>query len=109
MSNAGKPIEVILTAFEEIPTEAGKTYQISAIDAKGNSGALELNDGGVIIAASAGISDMTGFSNDQLLGSSYYRAPLTVADRQRQPGDPAVSLHWRGNLRFQFRTYHRSH
>ena len=98
MSNAGKPIEVILTAYEEIPTEAGTTYQISAMDAKGNSGALELNDGGVITAASSGISDMTGFSNDQLLGSSYYRAPL--ADRQRQPGDPAVSLHWRAQFAF---------
>ena len=44
------------------------------------------------------MESITGFKRDQLLGSSFYAAPLY--DRQRDPGVPAVTTHWRPQFAF---------
>ena len=73
-------------------------YKASFVGPKGNSSSFEINDGGNIIVVDDGIESITGFTKNDLIGSSFYAAPLF--DRQRDPGTPAVSTHWRTQFAF---------
>ena len=97
-SASGETIDVTMTGFEEVETDAGKVYQISLIGPWFTMGSLELNDGGRIIKVDEGVIEISGFTEEVLLGSSIYKPPLQ--DRQREPGEPAVTTHWRPQFAF---------
>ena len=94
----GKVIEVKMTAFETESNESGTTYKLSFLGPDGTSTNVEMNDGGNIVVVDDGMESITGFKQQQLLGSSFYAAPLY--DRQREPGVPAVTTHWRPQFAF---------
>ena len=91
-------IEVVTTAFAETSTDQGTVYSITVAGPDGTTGDLTLSDGGVITSVSDGVTAISGFTAEELLGTSYYRAPLF--DHQRDRGDPAISLQWRPQFAF---------
>ena len=93
MTKSGERIEVIMTAFEPEATDKGTVYKASFVGPKGNTSSFEINDGGNIILVDSGIEAITGFKESDLIGTSFYSAPLF--DRQRDRGIPAVTNHWR--------------
>ena len=98
MTKNGEKIEVNMTAFNPQSTDKGTVYEASFIGPKGNSSSFKINDGGNIIFVDDGIEAITGFKTSDLLGTSFYSAPLY--DRQRDPGIPAVTNHWRPQFAF---------
>ena len=94
----GQTIEVDMTSFKPVSKENGTTYKISFVGPKGNNTYLEINDGGNITTVDEGVEKITGHKKDELLGTSFYAAPLY--DKQRKPGKPAVSTHWRPQFAF---------
>lgn len=94
----GTVIEVEMTSFETDSSENGTTYKLSFVGPDGTSTYLEMNDGGNIVAVDDATEFITGFEQEQLLGSSFYAAPLY--NRQRNPGVPAVTTHWRPQFAF---------
>jgi 3',5'-cyclic AMP phosphodiesterase CpdA len=94
----GNDIEVLMTSFKPTPTDKGVIYKASFTGPKGNNASFEINDGGNIVSVDETIDSITGFDKDDLLGSSFYAAPLY--DRQRDPGIPMVSSHWRPQFTF---------
>ena len=98
MTKAGERIEVNMTAFKPEPTDKGTVYKASFIGPKGNTSSFEINDGGNIIYVDSSIEAITGFKETDLLGTSFYSAPLY--DRQRDRGIPAVTNHWRPQFTF---------
>ena len=94
----GQTIEVDMTSFKPVSEENGTTYKISFVGPNGNNTYLEINDGGNIITVDEGVEKITGHKKDELLGTSFYAAPLY--DKQRKPGKPAVSTHWRPQFAF---------
>ena len=97
-TKTGDKIEVEVTSFTEVSSDTGTLYSIEARGADGTRATLQLDDGGVISVADVGVSELSGFTRDELLGTSYYRLPLR--DRQRDSGDPAVSPQWRPQFAF---------
>ena len=87
-----------MTAFETESNESGTTYKLSFLGPDGTSTNLEMNDGGNIVVVDDGMESITGFKQEQLVGTSFYAAPLY--DRQREPGVPAVTTHWRPQFAF---------
>ena len=98
MTKLGKRIEVTMTAFKPEQTDKGTVYKASFVGPKGNASSFEINDGGNVIFVDEGIEAITGFQKKDLLGKSFYAAPLF--DRQREPGSPALSNHWRPQFAF---------
>ena len=94
----GAVIEVNMTGIKAESGESGTTYKLSFVGPDGTSTYLEINDGGNIVVADDAVESITGFTKEQLLGSSFYAAPLY--DRQREPGVPAVTTHWRPQFTF---------
>ena len=94
----GKTIDVMMTAFEPVPSDKGTTYKVSFTGPEGNSASFEFNDGGNIIFVDDQVESITGFKKSELVGSSFYSKPLY--DRQRVRGTPAVSNHWRTQFAF---------
>jgi 3',5'-cyclic AMP phosphodiesterase CpdA len=97
-TSEGRVIEVEMTSFKPAQSENGTTYELSFVGPKGNKALAKINDGGNIVIVDDGMQAITGFTKEQLLGSSFYAAPLY--DRQRNPGIPAVSTHWRPQFAF---------
>ena len=87
-----------MTSFKPVSKENGTTYKIYFVGPKGNDTYLEINDGGNIISVDGGVEKITGHKRDELLGTSFYAAPLY--DKQRKPGKPAVSTHWQPQFAF---------
>ena len=98
MTKSGERIEVNMTAFEPEATDKGTVYKASFVGPKGNTSSFEINDGGNIILVDSGIEAITGFKESDLIGTSFYSAPLF--DRQRDRGIPAVTNHWRPQFAF---------
>ena len=94
----GDDIEVDMTDFKPTANATGTIYKASFKGPKGNSASFEINDGGNIISVDEGIESIAGFKKDDLLGTSFYSAPLY--DRQRDPGTPMVTSHWRPQFTF---------
>ncbi|OUT98590.1 MAG: hypothetical protein CBB90_13510 [Gammaproteobacteria bacterium TMED30] len=94
----GQVIEVDMTSFETESSEEGTRYKLSFVGPNGASTNLEMNDGGNIDVVDDAMESITGFKKEALLGSSFYAAPLY--DRQRDPGVPAVTRHWRPQFAF---------
>ena len=94
----GKTIDIVMTAFNPESTDKGTIYKASFIGPKGNTSSLEINDGGNIIAVDDGVEAITGFDRNEVMGSSVYTAPLF--SRQREPGIPVVTNHWRPQFAF---------
>lgn len=97
-TESGAKIEVDMTSFEPTSASTETTYKLSFTGPDGLTGELEISDGGNIINASDGIKSITGFADADLIGTSFYASPLF--DTQRQPGNPAVSTHWRPQFAF---------
>ena len=72
-----------MTSFKPVSKENGTTYKISFVGPKGNNTYLEINDGGNITTVDEGVEKITGHKKDELLGTSFYAAPLY--DKQRKP------------------------
>jgi 3',5'-cyclic AMP phosphodiesterase CpdA len=94
----GKTVEINTTAFKPEKSDKGTVYKVSFAGPEGNSAYFEFNDGGNIIFVDDGVEIITGFKKSELLGTSFYSAPLY--DRQREPGIPTVSSHWRTQFAF---------
>ena len=95
---SGDTVEVKMTAFAPKKAAKGTTYQLSFMGPKGVSTNVEINDGGNITSVDDGIESITGHQSEELIGTSFYSAPLS--DRQKQPGTPAVTEHWRPQFAF---------
>ena len=72
----GAVIEVNMTGIKAESGESGTTYKLSFVGPDGTSTYLEINDGGNIVVADDAVESITGFTKEQLLGSSFYAAPL---------------------------------
>lgn len=85
---------------EAIRNAAGQTtgQRLVARTAGNRRGILEQDSDEVITALDAGITAITGFTGEQLLGTASDKDPLN--DRPRNPGTPAVSTHWRPQFAF---------
>ena len=94
----GARIEVNMTSMEATSASTRATYKLSFLGPDKQAGELEISDGGNILDADDGIKSITGFTDSDLVGTSFYAAPLF--DAQRQPGTPAVSTHWRPQFAF---------
>ena len=73
-----------MTAFAPKKAAKGTKYQLSFMGPKGVSTNVEINDGGNITSVDNGIESITGHQIEELIGTSFYSAPLS--DRQKQPG-----------------------
>jgi 3',5'-cyclic AMP phosphodiesterase CpdA len=92
---------VIEVAVEETIFEASDGTEHGSLTARGRDGIsarLEYDDDDKIVAVDPGVTQLTGFSEDTLIGTDYDRLPLN--DRMRDPGDPRVSTHWRPQFNF---------
>ena len=94
----GTTIDVEMTSFETESSDAGTIYKVSFRGPSGEITHLETNDGGNIMVVDDAIELITGHKKEELLGSSFYKAPLS--DRQREQGTPTVSAHWRPQFVF---------
>ena len=92
----GQAIEILVTSFKKESRENKTIYAVSYMGPKGKTGYFEINDGGNLVLVDKTMESLTGFDEDELLGSSVYASPLF--DRQRQPGVPKVSKHWRNQF-----------
>lgn len=93
----GKDVEVIASR-QQVSGDQGTTYSISATGPKGNKAYIEFNDSGKITLVDEGVTAITGFRKEDLVGTYFYRPPLH--DRQRDRGIPMVSTHWRPQFTF---------
>jgi len=85
--------------MHESRDESGKvvSMRVVARTADGRTGELT-HDMKRLTAVDAGITAITGFSADELVGTEFSKKPLR--DRPRDPGVPAVSRHWRPQFAF---------
>lgn len=97
-TNDGTVIEVNMTSFNTNSSENGTIYKLSFAGPDGTSTYVEINNGGNIVSVDDAMESITGFKQEQVLGSSFYASPLY--DRQRDPGDLAVTTHWRPQFTF---------
>ncbi len=97
----GQELDILITASVAESTDKGTVRTVTA-EVKGSaSGTLQLDESGKISRLDAGILEITGFTKAELIGTRFYRAPLN--DRQRDPGDPAISQHWQHQFAFPIR------
>ena len=97
-TSAGRTIEVDRVSTKPESTENGVTYDFSFVGPKGNETSFKINDGGNIISVDKRMEEIAGYKENELVGTSFYRAPLF--DKQRAPGKPAISKHWRPQFAF---------
>lgn len=97
-TSAGERIEINALSREEASTDQGTVYKVTVAGPDGTRGTLEINDSGVITRIDEGVTAISGFSADELLGTRVYRDLLN--DMQRDRGDPAVSAQWRPQFTF---------
>ena len=91
-NRAQQDVKVQVTGSEEVLTDAGKVRTITVLGPGGELGMVRIDDGGKIIAVDQGLVDLVGYQEDALVATLFYRPPLS--DRQQDPGEPAISLHW---------------
>ncbi len=94
----GEDVDIIMTSLDREAGDKGTLYRISVMGPDGTKARLEINDTGRIVLADDGVSSITGFTTEELVGSEVFSAPLK--DRQRDPGIPMVSTHWRPQFTF---------
>ncbi len=92
----GKQIEVTLVSFEEQSSKGSISYSLNYEGPKKAEASMLINDGGQILSIDQGLTSITGFTETDLLGTSFYSKPLN--DRQRVPGTPVISEHWQSQF-----------
>ncbi len=97
-NRAQQDIKVQVIGSEEVLTDAGKVRTITVLGPGGELGMVRIDDGGKIIAVDQGLVDLVGYQEGVLVGTRFYRPPLS--DRQQDPGEPAISLHWQHQFAF---------
>ncbi|MDA8663894.1 fibronectin type III domain-containing protein [Porticoccaceae bacterium] len=97
-SKSGDDINVEILSSDRQPTDRGTVYKVSFVGPDGNKVSMEFNDSGEITQIDKGIESITGFTQRELMGTRFYKPPLY--DRQREPGIPAVTTHWRPQFAF---------
>jgi hypothetical protein len=85
--------------LERLPVEGAEHYRITATLDAGSSAWIVIEDNSRrILEVSDSIGDLFGWSEEELIGTQFNKAPLM--DRARDPGTPAVSRHWRQQFAF---------
>ena len=97
-NKSGKRVEVQVTSSDEQKSDKGKIYEVSFVGPEGVKAKIEFNDAGDIRSADAGVESISGFSKDELIGTSFYSAPLKT--RPRNPEIPDLTKHWRPQFAF---------
>ena len=97
-NRAQQDIKVQVTGSEEVLTDAGKVRTITVLGPGGELGMVRIDDGGKIIAVDQGLVNLVGYQEGALVGTRFNRPPLS--DRQQDPGEPAISLHWKHQFAF---------
>lgn len=85
---------------EPIKNAAGKTtrHRATARGADGRTAVIVYDNDDKIVEAGEGVTAMTGYTAQDLLGTDFDRPPL--ADRLQNEGIPTVSSHWRPQFAF---------
>lgn len=97
-SRAGTSVAVDVE-LERLPVEGAEHYRITATLDAGSSAWIVIEDNSRrILEVSDSIGDLFGWSEEELIGTQFNKAPLM--DRARDPGTPAVSRHWRQQFAF---------
>ncbi|MEL7045754.1 MAG: fibronectin type III domain-containing protein [Pseudomonadota bacterium] len=94
----GGTIPVTVDVERQKDAVGATRYLLSVTFADGASGGMELDDGGTVVVVDPIVAERTGFASADIVGSRSRGEPLQ--DRQRVPGDPAVSAHWRPQFEF---------
>jgi 3',5'-cyclic AMP phosphodiesterase CpdA len=97
-SKSGDRVEVQVTSSDEQKGDGGKIYNVSFVGPEGVKANIEFNDTGDIMLADAGVESISGFSEDELIGTSFYSSPLKT--RPRNPEIPNLTKHWRPQFAF---------
>ncbi len=97
-TKSGDDINVEILSSDRQSTDTGTIYEVTFVGPDGNKVSMEFNDSGEITQIGTGIESITGFTQRELLGTRFYKPPLY--DRQRDPGTPAVTTHWRPQFVF---------
>jgi 3',5'-cyclic AMP phosphodiesterase CpdA len=97
-TQSGEDINVEMTSFDKQSSEKGVIYNVAFSGPEGVSTSMEFNDSGIITLVDENMESVTGFIKDELLGRRFFGAPLY--DRQRNPGIPMVTSHWRPQFAF---------
>ena len=94
----GQVVNIEMTSMDQNKGDQGTLYQVSFLGPSEIVAYMEFNDSGQITFLDNGVETITGFTKSELLGTNFYGAPLF--DRQRNPGTPAVTTHWRPQFAF---------
>lgn len=97
-TKSGEDVNVEMTSFDKQASEKGAIYKVAFAGPTGVNTSMEFDDAGIITVVDEKAELVTGFTQDELLGSNFFAAPLY--DRQRDPGIPAVTTHWRPQFAF---------
>lgn len=94
----GSEIQVDVT-IREIQNEQKKPiFRVTATSENGQTASIVYDDDDKIVEVGPGITEITGFTEKELLGTEFDKRPLD--DRRRDKGTPAVSRHWRPQFSF---------
>ena len=74
-----------MTAFAPKKAAKGTNYQLSFMGSRGVNTNVEINDGGNITSIDDGIELITGHQSAELMGTSFYSAPLSDRQKQLEP------------------------
>ncbi|MEM8767478.1 MAG: fibronectin type III domain-containing protein [Pseudomonadota bacterium] len=94
----GRRIPIVVQFEPRKDANGVASYLVKATFPEGETGQLELDQGGTIATVDAVIEGQTGFAAEEIIGTGFQSKPLQ--DQQRDPGDPAVSRHWRPQFEF---------
>lgn len=98
-TRSGGEVPVTIEAREVRDASGAVTsIEIKARSADGPTAGLRLDGSKYITGIDAGVTAITGFSADDLVGTELDKRPLR--DRARDPGTPRVSRHWRPQFAF---------
>jgi len=78
--------------------EKDSRYQASALAEDGTTAVVLYNNNDKIVDVDTGVTQLTGHSKEELLGTDYDGDLLD--DRRRYEGEPRVSQHWRPQFAF---------
>ncbi len=94
----GEDVEINVISLDREPGDRGTLYRVSVTGPEETNARIEFNDAGKIVFVDEGVTSITGFTAEELVGTDFGKPPLN--DRQRDPGIPMVSTHWRPQFAF---------
>ncbi|MDQ8204135.1 fibronectin type III domain-containing protein [Pelagicoccus sp. SDUM812003] len=94
----GAALDLDVEIVETKSDDGKELYKVTARSADGRSAYLEVNDDDEIILVGEGVEELTGYLEEDLLGTEVDKQPLR--DRLQNRGIPTVSTHWRPQFSF---------